>query len=674
MRSHGFDGNVVSVENPFEPYKPFRGGGGPPMAMDDSSSLDWAFESRTGSLNSVYQEGQTFLGFPELSLMAQRPEYRVISETIATEMTRKWIEFTTSGDDDKTEKIQQIEAEFIRLNVRHNFRKGAEHDGFFGRGHLYLDTGDTEVPEELITDLGNGKSVVSQFKISPAHPLKKLKIIEPVWTYPQNYNSWNPLRDDWYKPTMWNTMGIGIHTSRLLTFIGREVPDLLKPAYAFGGLSMSQMAKPYVDNWLRTRQSVSDIVKSFSVFVLKTSMSGVLSGVGADDFFRRLQIFTGHRDNHGVMAIDKDTEDFANVSAPIGGLDKLQAQSQEQMASVSRIPLVKLTGISPSGLNASSEGELRCFEDTIHAYQESLFRSPLTKVLHFVQLSLFGEVDPEIDFEFLSITEMTDKEKADLRQIEAMTGQVLIEDGAISQLEERQRIADDPNTPYDGLEVDVMPNIVDEETALTTGAGMLDAGQTTHQAAFDPLSEVPVTPPAPPDMKMPGLGLELHAGGFGGPGTEAGFKGGQDEGPFDPNKHPRDTEGKFATSGTSASAFHGLHEKVKSDGGFSYEIVNSSSPKPGDKKFAVAYSKETEHVVELSNFTARDITKYVKRNKADLLKPGVHLGAWVDSGKVYLDCSIVSDNEEEVRKIARTNEQLSYFSFEHMQAIDTPNG
>ena len=45
------------------------------------------------------------------------------------------------------------------------------------------------------------------------------------------------------------------------------------------------------------------------------------------------------------------------------------AQSQEQISSVSRIPLVKWTGISPSGLNASSEGEIRVYYDLIHSEQ-----------------------------------------------------------------------------------------------------------------------------------------------------------------------------------------------------------------------------------------------------------------------------------------------------------------
>ena len=58
--------------------------------------------------------------------------------------------------------------------------------------------------------------------------------------------------------------GKELHVSRFLTFVGREVPDMLKPAYSFGGLSIYQMLKPYVDNWLRTRQSVSDLVQKYS--------------------------------------------------------------------------------------------------------------------------------------------------------------------------------------------------------------------------------------------------------------------------------------------------------------------------------------------------------------------------------------------------------------------------
>src|SRR5262249_14804877 len=146
--------------------------------------------------------------------------------------------------------------------------------------------------------------------------LRGFKPVEPVWTYPTNYDSIDPLTDDWYDPKTWFVMGKEIHKTRLLRFVGREVPDLLKPAYSFGGLSMSQMAMPYVNNWLRTRQSVADIINAFSVFNLKTNLSESLQ-VGGEILNERMEIFNNFRDNKGVFLTDKEMEDFANISAPL---------------------------------------------------------------------------------------------------------------------------------------------------------------------------------------------------------------------------------------------------------------------------------------------------------------------------------------------------------------------
>jgi phage-related protein (TIGR01555 family) len=466
---------TAAVSNPFEPYAPAKGvvPAGVSIAMDDAGygASGWAQPGWLGS--AAFAEGQTFLGYPELSLLAQRPEYRIIIDNLATEMTRKWVKIRAKGDgEDKAERIAKIQDEFERLGVRGAFCEAARHDGFFGRGHLYLDTGDGEDTQELGTNLGDGRNATSRAKVSRDHPLRGVRAIEPVWTYPQAYNSTDPLRADWYTPSVWFAMGKQVHVSRLLTMVGREVPDMLKPAYSFGGLSMSQMMKPYVDNWLETRQSVSDIIQSFTVFLLKTNMSAVLSGAGGDDFFKRLDMFNATRNNRGVMAIDKEFEDFSNVSAPISGLHELQAQALERIACVGRTPLVKFTGISPSGLNASSDGELRCWSDLVHSEQENLFREPLTTILNFIQLSLFGDVDSDITFEFLPIYELTEAEKAQLRATEATTGKTLIEVGAVSQKEERTRVAHDPETPYAGLDIDDLPDLKQEEAG-----GLMPGGQ-----------------------------------------------------------------------------------------------------------------------------------------------------------------------------------------------------
>lgn len=433
------------------------------MAFD--ASLESSFSGMAGwaQSSSLFAEGLAFLGYPYLAQLSQRPEYRVISETWADEMTRKWIRLTatSSGRDttaQKSDKLVKIEAEFKRLHVQDVFRQAAELDGFFGRSHIYIELSGVKDDdrEELMTSIGEGNDATSKAKIGLGS-IKGLRVIEPVWTYPNGYNSSEPLKSDFFKPRTWYVMGTEVHSTRLLTFIGRPMPDLLKPAYSFGGLSLSQMAKPYVDNWLRTRQSVSDAVSNFSIMVLLTDMATLLNEGAAADLVTRAEFFNTTRDNKGLMLADKNSEDLKNVSMPLGGLDHLQAQAQEQLCSVSQIPLVKFTGISPTGLNASSEGEIKVFQDKAGANQAKLFGDNLSKLLMLVQLSLFGEVDPEIGYVWEPLDTLDPSAEANRRKTEADTDAVLIDHGIISPEESRARIAADKMSPFASLDIDAVP-------------------------------------------------------------------------------------------------------------------------------------------------------------------------------------------------------------------------
>jgi uncharacterized protein len=446
--------------------EPFRIASHPPqatpkigaMAMDQFGGAAWAQNNWNGAV--AYEQGQAFIGFPELAVLSQRAEYRRAAEVLGTEMTRgkdgKWISFQATGKINKADRIKELEAALDALKVQDRFRDAAIQDSLFGRSHLYLDTGSTADGKELEQSIGNGGDSLSRGKVSKKNPLLRLQNVEAVWCYPLNYNTTDPLAADWYKPAEWFALARRIHRTRLLTFIGRPVSDLLKPAYSFGGLSLTQMLKPTVDNWLRTRQGVSDIITSFTVFVLLTNLVEKMAG-GADSeeqLMRRAEFFNLMRDNKGLIVLDKALEDFKNVSAPLGTLDQLQAQSQEHMASISGIPLVKLTGIAPSGLNASSDGEIRSFYDWILALQESLFRQHLKTVIDFTMLSLWNEIDFDIGFKFEPLWQLDAAAVAAIEKTKADIDDVYYEIGAVSGEEIRRRLADDEDSIYDALSLD----------------------------------------------------------------------------------------------------------------------------------------------------------------------------------------------------------------------------
>ncbi len=435
-------------------------------------SYDYA-RMMVGSMGNV----QGFPGYPYLSMLASRAEFRAFAAAISTEMTREWITLNSSdveGESTK-EKITELTKALEDFGVKSIIQKAAEHDCFFGRGQIFVDIDGQDRKLPLILDPRTIKD----------NSLKRVVNVEPIWTTPVAYNSIDPAAPDFYKPNKWWMLGQEVHASRLLTVITRELPDMLKPAFNFSGMSMSQLAEAYVDNWLRTRQSVADLISNFSIVSLATSMDQVLQGTGnaeidgqaATDLFSRAKLFTLTRSNKGIFLTDKDREELSQLAVPLSGLHELQAQAQEQMCAVSHVPSTILLGIAPSGFGNVAEGELRSWYDWIAAGQESYYRAPIEVILKVMQLSMYGKIDPNITFSFNPLYQMTAKELSEIRTADGATACAYIDRGVLDPQEERERLARDPESGYQGLDIE---RVIEQPEApgpkeLTDGEGDDDA-------------------------------------------------------------------------------------------------------------------------------------------------------------------------------------------------------
>jgi phage-related protein (TIGR01555 family) len=409
--------------------------------------------------------GMGFLGFPFLAELSQISEYRQISSRLAQEMTRKWVHFRSRSEEDKSEEIKDIQAEFERLEIQKAFREMAEYDGLFGRGQLYIDLGPAD-DEELGTPL-----LPDAHKVGRGS-LKCLQPIEPLYSYAYDYDATEPLDRHFYKPRTWYVMKRKVHHSRLLTFISRPLPTMLKPMYAFSGMSMSQLAMPTIENFLKMRQSVANIVQNYSLRGIQTNLSGLLEGGTAqlDSIIQRIQIYTQQSSNEGLMVLDKESENFFQHTTPMTNVDKLLDQARDNMCAVANIPRMVLFGVSPEGMNASADGELAVFEQYVVGMQETLFRHNLEKVLRLVQLSLFGKVDPDITFDFCPLRELDAKQLSEIRNQNAQSDNIYATLGAVASDELRKKLADDPTSGWDNLDLKREVTPVSNKGANPTGS------------------------------------------------------------------------------------------------------------------------------------------------------------------------------------------------------------
>ena len=406
-----------------------------------------------------------FPGYPYLSMLSTRPEYRAFAQALATQITREWItlDSTDTAGDSTRAKITELNQAMEEIKLKDTIYLAVEHDSFFGRAQILhnLDGHDLKTPLKITP-----KTIKKRDDWRKGGLGYSISAVEAMWTTPNAYNAIDPAKPNFYTPSSWFMLGQQVHATRLETIITRPVADMLKPAFNFGGISQSQLAEPYVDNWLRTRQSVSDLISNFSIIVLATAMDESLQGDDADELFQRIELFNLTRNNRGAFVIDKDREEMDQIAVPLGGLAELQSQSQEQMCAVGHTPAVILLGIAPTGFGNVAEGEIRTFFDWIRSIQEAFWRKPIKTSIDILQLLMYGEIDPDIVINFEPLYQMTPKELAEIRTADGTTDTNYIDRGVLDVTEVREKLARDPESGYQGIDVTKVP-----EPPGSAGAG-----------------------------------------------------------------------------------------------------------------------------------------------------------------------------------------------------------
>lgn len=380
----------------------------------------------------------SYLGYQTLAQLSQSTEYRLVAETFAQEMTREW--GVIRGEDKK--KVETLEAEMKRLDIRNLFRKHIENDYLFGGSQLFIQIDGQEEKTDLpllINERGIKKD-----------SLKGFVVIEPLWSTPSLYNANDALADDFFKPQQWWVLGKNVHHSRLLPLVLRPVPDMLKPAYNFYGVAMSQLMLPYVQRFQSVVDSVGQLINMFSLTGLKTDLGSILSGDdgGVNETLNRIKTLALMRDNKGILALDKDSEEIFQINTPLTGLDTLVDKFTQMQAYPSKMPVLKIFGTPTAGLGNTSDGEIRVFYDNVSAQQEAHLLPQLDVILRCMQLSLFGEIDETIDFKFNPLYQLDDNERADVNLKKAQTAQIYIQEGVLDNEEARQQLNDDEDSGY----------------------------------------------------------------------------------------------------------------------------------------------------------------------------------------------------------------------------------
>ncbi len=86
----------------------------------------------------------------------------------------------------------------------------------------------------------------------------------------------------------------------------------------------------------------------------------------------------------------------------------------EQISGALQIPLVRLLGQSPAGLNSTGESDLRTYYDNISKRQENDLREGVNLILRVLAMSLGIKLPDNFNFNFVPLWQMDQTEKTDV--------------------------------------------------------------------------------------------------------------------------------------------------------------------------------------------------------------------------------------------------------------------
>lgn len=468
------------------------------------------FLSRIGLNNqNVLSEGTYTFNLVTRNRILLEAAYRgswivgALIDSKADDMTRAGIEVTT----EKEVNLDLLFKTMTRLQIWQSLNSNIKWGDLYGGSLAVLQIQGQKLDTPLIPDtVGKGQflglSVFDRWQLNPS--VSDVIVEGPEMGLPKYYDIvTTPMSS-----TSSNPVGIvKVHHSRVIRAIGIELPFYQAITEMMWGESCLERLWDRLIAFDNATMSAAQLIDRANLRTIGVDNLRQIIAAGGEameglrgmfDMIRELQV------NEGLTLIDK-LDTFTTATYTFSGLADILLQIGQQLAGASTIPLVRLFGQSPAGLNSTGDSDIRMYYDGINAKQEARLRRPIDVLLKVLWRSVYGASAPEdMEFSFTPLWQMSAKDKADIAKVNTETILGAYEGGlveAYTAAQELKEISGDTG---------VFSNITDEQIKSLelepppTANEVLEEGQPPKSGE----SEKKEVPAKGPDSKEPVKNLD----------------------------------------------------------------------------------------------------------------------------------------------------------------------
>lgn len=345
----------------------------------------------------------------------------------AEDMTTQGIELEGSL---KPDQISAMYAEMDNLQIWTATANGLRWARLFGGaiGVILIDGQDVSKPLRMETvgkDSFKGLLILDRWLVNP-NLTNLITQPGPELGLPKYYDV---VADSNAMPSM------HIHHTRVIRFEGLPLPYYQWLAEQTWGESVIEKIHDRLVAFDSGTMGVAQLLFKAHLRTLQVKNLRELIAAGGEAYealLKQLQSIRLLQSNEGLTVLDAEDE-FQAHTFSFSGIDSTLLQLGQQLSGALQIPLVRLFGQSPAGLNATGESDLRTYYDKIHREQNSRLKVPLQRILDVLARSMGIKLPKDFNFHFRPLWQLTEVEKSEIAAKDAETITKIWDSGTVSE-------------------------------------------------------------------------------------------------------------------------------------------------------------------------------------------------------------------------------------------------
>ena len=330
----------------------------------------------------------------------------------AEDMTRAWYSLSASVSNEETAAFRALEARHsVRNEITNAIRWARLYGGSLALMVIRGEESRLDQPLDLSTlypGCFEGLLVVDRSQsVEPS-----LELVEDLEDPDYGLPAWYE-----FSPDPGGGSAVRVHHSRVLRFVGRELPSAEAVRENYWGASELEHIWDELQKRSAVSANIAQLVFQANITTLKMSDFGEILAVGTENqrkrVLRAMEEQNRLRTSFGLQIISAE-DSIENHPYSFAGLSGIYSEFMMDMSGAAEIPATRLFGRSPQGMNATGESDLVNYYERISQLQETYLRPALERLLPVLMISAFGYAAEDAQVVFEPIASTTPAERVDI--------------------------------------------------------------------------------------------------------------------------------------------------------------------------------------------------------------------------------------------------------------------